>query len=55
VGIPMALGAAQSKAGSDLAKWFATLKDEVQGWEERAKGVEIPSFKQAVEDLAAMK
>jgi hypothetical protein len=55
VGIPMDVSAAQSEVGADLAKWFAALKAEVQEWEQRAKAVEIPSFKQAVADLVAMK
>lgn len=51
----MDLGVARSGAGADLARWFTALKDEVQGWEQKAKGVEVPSFEQAVADMIAMK
>jgi hypothetical protein len=55
VGIPLDPAAARSEAGAELAKWFSALKDEVQEWEQRMKGLEIPSFEQAVADLEAMK
>jgi hypothetical protein len=55
VGIPMNLGVAQTRTGADLARWFAAFKDKVQEWELRAKGVEVPSFEQAMADLVAMK
>ncbi len=45
---------AQNGANAEFAKWFWTLKDEVQEWKRIAEAVEVPDFDHAVADLTAM-
>lgn len=54
-GIKLDIDTAQSGANAEFAKWFSTLKDEVQEWKRIAEAVEVPDFDQAVSDLMALK
>jgi hypothetical protein len=53
-GITLDTVTAQSGANVEFAKWFSTLKDEVQEWKRIAEAVEVPDFNQAVSDLMAL-
>lgn len=53
-GIMMDPDVAKTGAEAEFARWFSTLKDEVQEWKRIAKGVEVPNFDQAVADLVAV-
>jgi hypothetical protein len=50
-GIMLEPDTTQTGAGADFAKWFSTLKDEVQEWRRVIEAVEVPDFDLAVADL----
>lgn len=53
-GIKLDTDTAQCGENAEFAKWFSTLKDEVQEWKRIAEAVEVPDFDQAVSDLMAL-
>lgn len=53
-GISLDPDTARTGVEAEFARWFATLKDEVEEWKKVAEASEVPDFDLAVADLLNM-